>query len=208
MEEKHYEGCTDEKQDLQGNRPNLVLDLDETLVYITRLKTLFPSEPIYAGKQKFYLHKRPGLSEFLERASAIYNIIIFTAADKEYADSIIGKIAPFIPEGNRYYKKSIKNIKGFAVKDLNTLSLPIEKTILVDDSPSSGILQPLNQIIISPWHGEKEDNVINAQLLPLVTNIGKSDNIPKAIVENTNKNRYENLTIWPTLLKNKTSQTI
>jgi len=58
----------------------LVLDLDETLVFYDKLTDI-----VYA---------RPGLHEFLQKASRNWKLVIFTAATKSYADAILDVVDP------------------------------------------------------------------------------------------------------------------
>lgn len=192
----------DEHSEKANNKPFLVLDLDETLVCTTRLKTNSPCDVICVGKQKIFLQKRPGLAEFIEKISMLFHIIIFTSAKNEYADKIINIIAPFVSKENRFYNKSITNYKGFYVKDLKKLKVPLDKTILVDDNPSSGIFQPYNQIIISPWdESSTDDTVIKEELLPLLSNVANRSNLSKAIRDEIESGKYKNLTHWSILRK-------
>lgn len=58
----------------------MVLDLDETLVHFSE------------KKQKGEFYTRPYSQKFILEMSKYFEIIIFTAAVKEYADWIIDKI--------------------------------------------------------------------------------------------------------------------
>ena len=88
----------------------LVLDLDETLVH-------FKNE---AGKAKFLI--RPHAYSFLRNMAAHFEIIIFTAAQKEYADWILDKIDGYGVISHRLYREHCQmnqtshlkvNSKGF-----------------------------------------------------------------------------------------------
>jgi|LakMenEpi03Aug12_release.lakeMendotaPanAssembly.Ray.scaffolds.fasta_scaffold774696_1 CTD small phosphatase-like protein 2 len=54
------------------HRHYLILDLDETLIH-------------YSSSKEAY-HIRPFASQFLENISKYYELTVFTAATKEYAD--------------------------------------------------------------------------------------------------------------------------
>ena len=154
-----------------SEKPNLVLDLDETIVYCTRVKTQNESIRIRVGRCAFYIQTRPGLLEFLQTVSEVYNVYIFTASEKVYADAVINAIAPFIPMDNRFYKTHINYAFGCAVKDLERLGFPLTHTILVDDCPSNAIMQQENSIFITPWMGQQDDEVLLCELVPLLLNI-------------------------------------
>ena len=57
----------------------LVLDLDETLMHYSEDQE--DEEPLY--------FIRPGLHSFLETLSAFYEIVVFTAAQSDYADFFV-----------------------------------------------------------------------------------------------------------------------
>jgi TFIIF-interacting CTD phosphatase-like protein len=58
----------------------LVLDLDETLVH-------FKDSRYLTDDQKLKI--RPGVSQFLESLAPYYRFVVFTAAQKMYADFVI-----------------------------------------------------------------------------------------------------------------------
>lgn len=78
--------------DLSSKRYTLVLDLDETLVH-------FKNE---GGKPKFLI--RPHAYNFLKNMSAFFEVIVFTAAQKEYADWILDKIDTKKSISHRLYR--------------------------------------------------------------------------------------------------------
>lgn len=71
----------------------LVLDLDETLIHTTFNKPSnydFETEITFNGKTtKVYSVKRFGLDAFLFEMSQLYEIIVFTASQKQYADKVV-----------------------------------------------------------------------------------------------------------------------
>lgn len=180
----------------RGPRPALVLDLDGTLIYSTVLQTGEEDFKIRVRRHNVYIHVRPGTRLFLECVSKYYNLYIFTASKREYGNQIINKIAPFIPQENRFFIDSCDHEYGYVVKDLRKLNIEIENTILIDDMAGSGILQPNNMIIISNWNGDKFDHVLDRELLPiLLKNYSKREVAHKAlkVVAKMNSN---NLHVW------------
>lgn len=65
------------------------MDLDETLIH-------YPDTKMSVFQKEFQAHllQWPGLSIFLKEMSQFYELIIFTAASKEYADRILRFIDP------------------------------------------------------------------------------------------------------------------
>ena len=66
---------------------NIVLDIDETLLH---------SEPEQSGGIVVYY--RPGVFDFLRSLQKVFNLYIYTAGTKYYAESIINDIKKFIPD--------------------------------------------------------------------------------------------------------------
>ena len=96
------------RQTRRCKRKTLVLDLDETLVHST-LDT-FPSEcsgdtdsvqPSFSFQVEcngrthtVAVRQRPHLATFLERAAALYEVVIFTASQKVYAEQLLNIVDP------------------------------------------------------------------------------------------------------------------
>ena len=86
----------------------LVLDLDETLIHTSFNKPPkfdFESEVLFNGKNtKIYTVKRFGLEAFLFEMSRIYEIVVFTASQKLYADKVLNTIDPKGRISHRLYR--------------------------------------------------------------------------------------------------------
>jgi CTD small phosphatase-like protein 2 len=77
----------------------LTLDLDETLVHcsvepIPNPDIVFPVN-FNGTAYQVYVRKRPYLDHFLETVSKQFEIVIFTASQKVYADTLLGKVFKF-----------------------------------------------------------------------------------------------------------------
>ena len=76
----------------------LVLDLDETLVHSTLDDCDDPdfTFPVAFNGLNHTVHvkKRPGLLEFLQRVSKLFEVVIFTASQKVYAEQLLNVIDP------------------------------------------------------------------------------------------------------------------
>lgn len=105
----------------------------------------------------YYVMKRPFLQTFLGTMSEVYEIGVFTASLKEYADKIIQEIDPAKHIQWALYRDSCSFHEGFTVKNLECLPRPLERTILVDDRETSFMLQPLNGIEVLPFDGDPDD---------------------------------------------------
>ena len=139
----------------------LVLDLDETIIsYNNETKTFIP---------------RPGLNKFLTEISKIYEIILFTSAKQEYADSIINQIDKNkIYFEKRLYRQHNLIINNSFIKDLSKLERDLSKVLIIDNKPQSYGLQKDNGIFIKSFHGDdKFDNAL-IYLIPILKKIASN----------------------------------
>ncbi|OHT00082.1 NLI interacting factor-like phosphatase family protein [Tritrichomonas foetus] len=161
-------------------KPSIIFDLDETLIHS------FPDKqsntfPVKVKEKYFYVRVRNGAQMTLDWLSIKFNIYIFTSASKEYADQIIDHIAPFIPKENRFYRDSIKYCNRRSFKDISIISRDLSKMLLIDNSRYSGLRQPFNQVVIKPWNGQDNDNILMNELYPVLNEIAEEENLPKSI---------------------------
>ena len=124
----------------------LVLDLDETLVHY-----------FYTPSGGTFLI-RPFCYHFLNEMSKLFEIVIFTAAMKDYADSILDVLDP----DKKYIKfrlyRSHTSISGMNfVKDLNKLGRDLNKVVIIDNLADNFKLQQNNGIQCGTWIEDMKD---------------------------------------------------
>ena len=69
------------------------------------------------------MHKRQGLDDFLESVSKFFNIIVFTASERAYADACLDKIDPAKKYfSKRYYREHCTKFPDGFVKDLEKIN--------------------------------------------------------------------------------------
>lgn len=123
----------------------LVLDLDETLVHFTENE----------NNGKFLV--RPFAREFLLRLQNYYEIVVFTAALKDYADWILDRIDTAGSIRYRLYRDHTTFQNGVYLKDLSRLNRDLSKTIIVDNNPDNFQMHPENGIYIKSWYEDPND---------------------------------------------------
>ncbi|KAL4191849.1 hypothetical protein AMTRI_Chr06g191110 [Amborella trichopoda] len=155
-------------------KPTVFLDLDETLIksfntqpptFDFKVQVLRPPrmpEKIYKfqsflGRMTYYISRRPGIDELLSFLHGKYEIVIFTASTKEYADPIIDKIDKYRVISYRLYRNSCKIVDGKCIKDLSRTGRNIKRLIIIDDKLSSFSLQKNNGIQVSAFVGDPGD---------------------------------------------------
>lgn len=137
----------------------LVLDLDETLVHFQEQEN---------GKNQFLI--RPYAQYFLKQMSKWYEIVIFTAALKDYADFILDRLDTHGWIKHRLYRRHTYLNGNVYQKDLSRLGRNLSRTLIVDNNAENFQLQPDNGIYIKSWYDDPEDKAL-FQLAPLL--IGK-----------------------------------
>ncbi|OAF68510.1 hypothetical protein A3Q56_03766 [Intoshia linei] len=143
-----------------GSKKTLVLDLDGTLIFSSRsFKEHFDFTVSIYGRL-YYIIMRPHLVEFLETMNRMYELVLFTASSKFYADSIIKKFDPNnVLFKKRFYRNSCQRFTGVLVKDLNRVGRNLENIMIIDDLLQAISFQKNNCIMINKWTGEsKLDN--------------------------------------------------
>ncbi|KAJ2800157.1 CTD small phosphatase-like protein 2 [Coemansia guatemalensis] len=162
----------------------LVLDLDETLVHCALTKVdnadlVFQVE-YNAVNYDVYCRLRPGYKEFLERASKLFEVVVFTASQQVYADQLLNWIDPerrYIR--HRLFRDSCVYVNTNYVKDLGILGRDESKLLLVDNCPQAYAYQQSNGIPIESWYEDKNDCELMQLMEFLETLVGVEDVRPR-----------------------------
>ena len=178
----------EEKEKKMPQKKMLVLDLDETLIHTTTIKPTNPELDYITLKfddEILYAIKRPFVREFLEIASELFELAIFTAGEREYADQILDDICPnsktILPKNKRKYRDSCKLHFQKLYKDLDIFGKSKKDILIVDDNPENTYFFPKNAIVIPAFLGDENDTFLLDKLLPVLQKCSTSKDVRSVI---------------------------
>jgi RNA polymerase II subunit A small phosphatase-like protein len=142
----------------------LVLDLDETLIHSCFVPIRNPDFEFSFGPDDnqvpVFVLVRPGARQFLRELGNLYELVVFTASVRAYADRVVDFIDQHGLVKFRLYRDSCTEFGGSFVKDLSRLNRNLDRVIIVDNTPGAYLLQPYNAIAISSWFDDPTDTAL------------------------------------------------
>lgn len=180
-----------------NSKPTLVLDMDETLIavkfdlylpgsdYIVPLKLCHLTETGIGMSELYtiaWVRKRPYLEDFLASVAKDWEVIIMTAGIEDYAKPIIAEFDRNKVVSYSLYRDSCSCDKsdGIIYKDLSILGRDINRTVIVDNTPTCYKKHPENAIPISTWESSGKDRALRT-LIPILQELSRAPNIVKAL---------------------------
>lgn len=166
-------------------RLSLVLDLDETLLHssivpLAEYDIVFPVQFNGAAYQ-VYVRKRPHLDYFMAKVASLFEVIIFTASQRVYADRLLSIIDP----GNKHirhrlFRDSCVLVDGNYLKDLSVLNRELGETMIIDNSPQAFGFQLDNGIPIESWFDDPHDREL-LKMVPFLETLLHTQDVRPAI---------------------------
>lgn len=142
----------------------VILDLDETLVHV-------PDWPL-GRRADFHVlghpgYRRPHLEAFLSELRDRYEVAVWTAARRDYAEEVVAAICPWRSELAFVWsgEDCVEHLDGegggwSAVKDVRRVrerGYDLGRVVMVDDSPEKHLHGRENLIPIAPFLGDGAD---------------------------------------------------
>jgi len=171
----------------------LVLDLDETIIYGTEEPLNRPAD---FQTDRFHVYRRPGLDEFLTKCVEWFNVGVWTSSSSGYAEAVIPQLFPrpdvleFVWTRERCVRRFNPELHNyFWIKDLKKLKkrCPLEKILMVDDTPEKLLRNYGNHVLVQEWTGDLEDKELEL-LLGYLEELGPAENV-RAIEKRTWRSR-------------------
>ena len=174
-----------------NNKKTLILDLDETLVHSSFHPLYFNDEAIQPDifftilfenkSHDVYVLKRPYIKEFMNKMYKLFNIYIFTASIKEYANPLLIKLDKHKMIAKKLFRESCTlSQDNKYIKDLNILNENLKNVILLDNNPNSYRYNKCNGLPIKTWHYDKTDKEL-IKIIPFLTFLSMVDDVRKYI---------------------------
>lgn len=154
----------DKIREFDRTKKTLFLDLDETLIHSDTLGNYEMHDEcvkmeLDGSECEFGILIRPYCNEFLEFAAKNFNVVLFTAGHKFYAEAILKKIDP----SNKYFhlklfRQHCIEFKNIFIKDLTILpTFGLKDLVIVDNCIFSFARNLTNGVLISSYYNDLDD---------------------------------------------------
>ncbi|KAI8873606.1 hypothetical protein GQ42DRAFT_104561, partial [Ramicandelaber brevisporus] len=166
-----------------SRKKTLILDLDETLIHATSIN---PGRKYHFRVEVnvdqlivlYYVYKRPHVDYFLKKVSEWYNVVIFTASMREYADPVVDRLDPTNTLiSGRLFRESCIQRNGGYVKDLRVVNPDLSQVCLIDNAPISYAANPENALPIHAWINTDPDDEALLDMLPFLDALRFTDDM-------------------------------
>ena len=163
------------RSNFNSNKKLLILDIDETLVHsdldfsLKEKKEVKDDSILHFNSEEeknipVPLIVRPGTKKFLDYAVEKFDLVVFTASDKQYADVVID----YLEKDKKYFKMRLYRNHcifiepGLYIKDLRIFSgiKKLEDIIILDNSLFSFANQLNNGILITSFFSDMNDTFL------------------------------------------------
>lgn len=161
----------------------LILDLDETLIHGALERLDRDSEFCVAS---FFVYKRPFLDEFLHTVLEWFDVAVWSSASPLYVQAVVQQVFPesaslrFVWANDRCVRRlDLEQFEYYWVKDLKKvkrLGFPLERVLMIDDSPRKLQRHYGNVLRVRPFLGDAADAELR-HVLPFLDSLRGVENV-------------------------------
>ena len=131
---------------------------------------------------------RPNLQEFFARVGKLYEVVIFTASLKKYANMIIDIIDKDKICKHRLFRDQCSYINNIYVKELKKLNRNMKNVVILDNNPNAFCLDFDNGIPIKSFFDDKSDKEL-LQMAYVLEKLAKVNDVRPYIKEIVDMNQ-------------------
>jgi TFIIF-interacting CTD phosphatase-like protein len=168
-------------------RQLLILDLDETLIHAKAVEERHELPPPDIQLPAYHIWRRPYLAAFIETLTGWFDIAVWTSSNKAYAEVVVPHLFPD-PQQLRFvwtrmhctqyihpvyqhfsWRKNLDKVK-------RRFQIPLERVLMLDDSPEKLDRHYGNLLPILPFEGDMHDTELR-DILPYLDWIRTMPNV-------------------------------
>jgi len=167
-----------EKAPQHQHLKTLVLDLDETLIHASVTPISRPDHIVrLSDGTRFYVLKRPYLDEFLAQMSKLYELVILTAGEGEYATAVInqvdtGRHISYVLHRSHCTLPNSRKI----IKDLSLLGRDLKDIVFIDNLEENFAKQRDNGLKILDFYSNKADEELK-KFISFLEHVSQLDDV-------------------------------
>ncbi|TMJ17231.1 MAG: phosphoprotein phosphatase [Alphaproteobacteria bacterium] len=186
-----------------ADRILLILDLDETLIYAT--ETRLERDPDFTVYD-YHVYRRPWLDEFLAGCDRQFDLAVWSSASDLYVKAVVAHIFPDPSRLHFVWGRSRATLRRMSqgedghmfdpwdhthyltpLSKVRRAGWPLERVLIVDDTPEKCIRNYGNAIYPRPYEGDEADD----ELKLLAVYLEQIKDIPN--VRSIEKRRWKEL---------------
>ena len=105
-----------------------------------------------------------------------YELMIYTASLKKYADPLLDWLDPQNLIGYRLFREHCTFYNGIFVKDLSRIDRDLAKCVIIDNSPTSYLFHPENALPTESWYDDMSCTEL-LQFIPVLASLSEVDDV-------------------------------